>query len=328
MSINPDILFNLEMRLLMFELAVIGLWTIFPRFPVRSLTAAAVSVLVIMGSLRPDSYNSDTRNYASYVASLSIEKGSNLYFLTKLEPLHILLIDLTRDLSAWLIVEACLALVLVWVLYFRVKRSEPLLLVYAFFATLYTSSMRFSIALIALAALLTWRKRSPLYLAAMSLIAGCVHAVMLVAGPFASRLKWIPLAFPGAFFAFVLFSPETRNRVASDLADVKTVGLKSFATFLIVAAYCWYKNPEYRNDRGLWDAIGYTAIFLVTALFFPFLNRIIIIGILLVMMELDLYFDRLRKDGPIDRIFTFVVFAMVTLPYLLITPDLYQYGRW
>lgn len=328
MSINPDFLFSLEMRLLVFELAVIGLWIVLPRFPVRTLTAVAVSILVIAGSLRPDSYNTDTRNYASYVASLSIERGANIYFLTKLEPLHIFLIDLTRDFKTWLIVESCIALALIWILYFRVKRTESLLLVYAFFATLYTSSMRFAIALIVLAALLTWKKRSPLRLAAMSLIAGCIHAVMLVAGPFASRLKWMPLAFPGAFFAFVLLSPETRNRVASDLSDVKTVGLKSFATFLAVAAYCWYKNPDYRKDRGIWDAVGFTAIFLITALFFPFLNRIIIIGVLFVMMELDRYYNSLRKDNVIDRIFTLTVFAMITVPYILLTPDLYQSGRW
>lgn len=316
------------MRLLAFELAVIGAWILLPQIPVRLITVTAVSVLIVVGSLRPDYYNSDTRNYASYVASLSIEKGANLYFLTKLEPFHIFLIDITRDLTVWLIVEGCISLVLVWFLYFRIKRPEPLLLVYAFFATLYTSSMRFAIALIVLAALLTWKKRSPLYLAAMSLIAGCVHGVMLVVGPFASRLKWVPLAFPGAFFAFVLLSQETRSRVASDLSDVKTIGLKSFATFLAVSAYCWYKSPDYRRDRGLWDIVGFTAIFIITALFFPFLNRIIIVGSIMVIMELERYYDRLRSDGYLDRVFGFVLFSLITLPYLILTPDLYRYNNW
>lgn len=325
---NPDIIFYLEMRLIIFELIVIALWVVFSRIPVKGLLLISVSALIIIGSLRPDNYNSDTINYASYVTSLSVEKRSAIYFITKLEPFHIFLIDLTRDFSKWLIVEGAIALIVLFLFYRRVNRSEPFILVCAFFTTLFTSSMRFSIALIVFAVLLTWRSRSSLYLAAMSAIAGCFHGVMLVTGPFASRLKWIPLVFPGAIFILAMLSTETRNRIASDLSDVKSIGLKSFAAFLMVSAYSWYKSKEYRAERAAWDFFGFTAIFLVTALFFPGLNRIIIIGAILIAMELDRHRVTLRSDSYLDRTAILLIFGMITIPYLMLTPDLYRYNMW
>lgn len=325
---NSDIIFYLEMRLVIFELIVIALWVVFARIPVKGLVLLSVSVLIIIGSFRPDNYNSDTMNYASYVASLSVERGADLYIITKLEPFHIFLIALTRDFSTWLIMEGAISLILLYVFYYRVKRPEPFLLVCAFFTTLFTSSMRFAIALIVFAVLLTWRNRSTLYLAVMSAVAGCVHGVMLVTGPFASRLKWMPLAFPGVIFVLAMLSAETRNRIASDLSDVKSVGLKSFATFLTISAYCWYKSSAYRAERALWDIFGFTAIFLVTALFFPGLNRIIIIGAILVVMELDRHRARLRPDSYLDRIAVLATFGMITIPYFMLTPDLYRYNMW
>lgn len=325
---NADTLFDLEIKLLVFELAMIGLWIVYAHLPIKLITACTVSLLIVCGALRPENYNSDTLNYASYAIILSLEKGAGIYLVTKLEPLHILLIALTRDFHLWLIAEGVVAMTLLWFLYFRTSYPGVFIVVCAFFATLYTSSMRFAIALLVIAAILTWKNRSLAFYAAASLLAGCAHAVMVVVGPFATRIKWMPMAFTIAFSTLALLSTDIRGRVGSDLSDVKSIGLKSFVTFLVICGFSWYKSSNRNTRQFMWDVFGFTSVFLITALLYPGLNRIIIIGGIVILFDIERKAQAERDQSYLDRLAIWVMYAMITVPYLLLVPDLYKYNMW
>lgn len=325
---NPDFIFHLEIGLLVFELGAIGLWIIFPRFPVKVIVALSVSILTLLAAFRPESYNSDTNNYASYISLLTFSSQGNVYFLTKLEPFHVFLIELIRDFRAWLIIEGVVALVLVWILYTRTKTTEFFLVVCAFFSTLYTGSLRFAIALLLLSVLMTRQSRSTAYMLILSLVSACFHAVMIASGAFASRVKWFPLIFSGFFFVVAMYSFSIRSRVGADLEDVKSFGIKSFATFLVICVFVWLRRGRKDLKQTLWDVIGFSTIFFLTALFFPSLNRVIVIGAIVVLFDIEQATCAAKKPVAFDRALSFCMFAMISVPYLIQIQGLYRSGLW
>ena len=87
-------------------LAALASWVLFRKLPMSLIALAITVALIAVGGFRGFDYNSDTMNYYSYVYMLSFVNDSEIFFLTKLEPLHSGLILLLRDFRLWLLAES------------------------------------------------------------------------------------------------------------------------------------------------------------------------------------------------------------------------------
>src|SRR5262249_49170071 len=117
----------------------------------KAAVLALVAVQILVVTFRPAEYNSDTWNYSAYIDALSETRGVEFLLLTKLEPLHLLLAAIARDFRVWLILDACVALGLMFLIVRRVERIETLAIVIGTSLPLMSSSIRFAISLMAVA---------------------------------------------------------------------------------------------------------------------------------------------------------------------------------
>ena len=326
-NIDSETLLYFEILVQLAIIASISLWVVFFRIPIKIIVLVLSISLFIAGAFRLENYNSDTLNYASYFHFLSLTSGSAAYSLSKIEPIHIFLLLFSSNFTQWLFLEGVLASAITFFLYRKIDRADVFITVMAFAITLYTSSFRFSLAILLLCALLTHRSRSYLYLLFVSLFSSAAHISMLFGGVLAKRKFYIPILLVILFFAVALYDPNVRERSGVDLQDVKTMGLKSLAGALLILGYAAYSNKKIISREFFIDFINIIMIFMTTAFVFPILNRLIIIFSLVIIMEFSL--DKPKKHIELPgRIYSLLFFLIISVPFIYFTPDLFYQSIW
>lgn len=218
-------------------------WVVLRKLPI-SLIALLVTVgVVIFGGFRPFDYNSDTRNYYSYVYMLSFVNDREIFFLTKLEPVHSALILLLRDFRLWLLAETAIAAFGLF-LSFRNRRNDySFLILCAFVLTLDTSSLRYCSALIYFYYFMSRSEVGLFKAARMTLILSCLHVSMLLSGALAVRRRLALLAVVAACGAIFFESSILGERINIDLTEASR-GLKNFGVAMLAVAYLFARAPQ------------------------------------------------------------------------------------
>ncbi|GEM_PF-2321379 len=323
---DREFLFNAEMiscaSFIIFSL----FWVINKKFPIKFATLILCVIVVSMGAFRPIDYNSDTRNYASYVYVYSLEQNFNIFGLTKLEPLHVFLMQISSEFRIWLILESIVSLITLFVFYRKSASTFPFILTCAFFLTLNTSSMRFALAVLIFATMLAWARRDVLRLFLITVITSASHAIMLISGAFASRKAFVPIAFSVIFVALGAYNTAIGERAGTDLQEIKSTGLKSILILLLIFSFLKYRSKEYSSSQFVQDIFGFLIIFLITAYQFPYLNRVIIIEA--IVMASTYQYLLLDDRNLLNRLFYSMISVAIVLPHFIITNYLFYEGRW
>ncbi|QTD54856.1 hypothetical protein [Parasphingorhabdus cellanae] len=327
LTIRAETLLNLEIFLQIAIMASLAVWIAFFRTPIRSIVLIFAIIIFMVGGFRPENYNSDTRNYASYFHFLSLKTGSSLYTLTKIEPIHVFLVSISQSFRIWLILEGLAASILAILLYIKIKRTDVFCVIIALSSTLYTSSFRFALSMLLFSWLLSKYNRSYISLGVISLLSSLAHVVMLMGGILAKRKPYIPILLVALFYLASLYDEGIRERSGADLQDIKTTGLRSFAAGLLVIFYTHLEKGKVFNRVLLIDLTNITILFLSTAFLFPFLNRLIIVFTLVVALD----FANLNKYTTLtirNRLFALVIYMIIAVPYIYLVPPLFYTNRW
>jgi hypothetical protein len=292
----------------------------------RVVVVVAVVFQVVMNGFRPDDYNSDTRNYASYLDLLSNTQGLELLFATKFEPLHLGLAVLAGDFRTWAILEGIVSAILVGFLCFKVKRLETLAIILGAAIPLQSSSIRFSVGILSVAMALLllekirWR---PLFL---SMAGGATHVSLLVAGLMARRNLLKVVALLGAFSVVAAFSAEILVRSGADEDHPGGgTGLRPLLTLLVFFTYL-VSLRAYKPAQLLLDTAAAIAISLIAAFYFPVLNRWLVLFLVICALSYEPRLVARTRSGLYEGSVASLLFGILSAPSLWATYLLIESG--
>ncbi len=302
-------------------------WVIFRKIPIAYIALLLTCGVLAAGAFRPFNYNSDTENYYSYVYTLSFVNNRDIFFLTKLEPVHSLLILLVKNFNSWLIIESIIEIIGLYLSY-KVKRNNySFICLCAFVLTLSTSSLRYCSALIYFFFFISKKGDTLIKAAKMTIILSCLHISMLLSGALASRKRYIHLGIAGLSLLILFRTSLLGDRADIDLSEASQ-GLKSLAAALLIFAYLLIRSPRISWARFPFYLGTIFSVFLVSLFVLPTFNRF------LIMMALALLVNEWStargdaEDDIFDRGLVMIFSIGVVLPYVAFLPRLYFSGLW
>lgn len=312
-----------------FFLAGIGLWAIFRKIPVAFFGLLIAVFVISAAGFREPSYNSDTWNYYSYVNTLAVAQGSEVFLLSKLEPIHAGLILLLRNYEVWLIAESVIQIVGLYLAYRIRPNDASYLALCAFVLTLSSSALRFSAALTFFYWLVCRTVPSAIR-AAQSTIALCtLHISMLMAGPLMQRRPAVLLAVTAGCILVFFEQQLLGSRAGLDLTEASK-GIKTLA--IAMGTLIWIAIRGQSNQRRLlpFYAAAFLSFFLVASQVLPTFNRFLIMGTLVVLLW---DWPKVKGgNGPSDdffeRSFTVMLVTAIVAPYVVNLPQLFYSGLW
>lgn len=308
-------------------LAALAGWVVFRKLPMSLIGLLITGGLIAIGGFRGFDYNSDTMNYYSYVYMLSFVNDSEIFFLTKLEPLHSALILLLRDFRLWLLAESAIQIVGM-ILAFRIRKNDySFLLLCAFVLTLDTSALRYCSALIYFYYFVSRSEMGLFKAARMTLILSCIHISMLISGALAVRRRLVLIGISVACIGIFFESSVLGSRIDIDLTEASR-GLKNFGVAIVAVAYLFVRAPKKSLGYLPLYVLAFASMFLVSAFILPTFNRFLIMGAL-VVLAYEWSVSRGEAESDIfDRGFVLLLSSAVILPYVINLPRLFFSGTW
>jgi hypothetical protein len=308
-------------------LAATTVWVFVPKFPI-SITALALTLgTLALGAFRPYTYNSDTSNYYSYVYFLRFISGVDIFFLTKLEPVHSGLILIFRDFRLWLIAESGLE-IFGLILCFKVKPNpHSFILLCAYVLTLSTSSLRFCCALIYFFYFISKQHVTPIRAIRMTVILTLFHISMLLSGALALQRRIAPIAV--ALLCVAIFFQNSLLfgwKVDVDYSEASR-GFKTLTVAVVPLLYLAFRQNIGKSVYlGLYF-ISLLSIFLISSMVLPTFNRFMILGALVIVIK---QWNSVRegRDDVFDRSVLLVMSSGVIIAYVWGLPQLYYSGAW
>jgi len=307
--------------------ASVGVWLFFKKIPVSLISLLICIFMLVAGAFRPIYYNSDTENYFSYVYFLRFVSGADIFFLTKLEPVHSALILILKDFRLWLIAESIVMIVGLILSYKRNPSPHSFLVLCAFVLTLSTSSLRYCSALIYFYYFISKGEMDIVRTARTTAILSCFHITMLLSGVLALERRLAPIAMTvlclGIFFeGSVLLG----WRIEINYAETST-GLKSLAVALVPVLYMMMRQRLEKSTFLALYLVSLLSIFLVTSTTFFTFNRFLIIAALATMIVQWPKLRGLDYDF-FDRGVVLTISTGIVAPYVIAVPQLYFAGQW
>lgn len=312
-------------------LGVVLLWTLFRKVPAAFVALLITCAILVLSAFRPFNYNSDTRNYFSYVYHLSFVNTREIFFLTKLEPVHSALILLLKDFKLWLIFENSIQ-ILGLILCYKARRNDfSFIVICAFSLTFATSSLRFCSALILYFYLISRSEVNLIRAARMTIFLSLFHISMLVSGALALRRREILIGISvicaGIFFESSVLGSRIDLNVTDYFSDASK-GFRNLAVALSVIAYLFVRSSRQNWLYLFLYALASFSIFMVSSQILLTFNRfLIMLTLVLVVSE----WSRIRGSGSgdiFDRAFTFFLSSLIIVPYAIGLPRIYFNGTW
>ncbi|MCC7071723.1 MAG: hypothetical protein IT383_10385 [Deltaproteobacteria bacterium] len=279
------------------------------------LWLAAVQIAAVV--FRPEDYNTDTWAYYNYVELLSEAEGNEVLLLTKFEPLHLVLVLLTRDFRWWLVVENLLGVGLLWTLCRRTERLETIAVVVGLALPLFSSSVRFANGLLAVACALAVFRDARGRTLLTTVVGGATHVSLLLVGVM-QRRSWVPIACVLlGFVALALVNEDLRGRAgAGDDAEFAGAGTRSFAGCLLLIGYLRAVAPAYRGKLLRSDLLAACGVYALSMLFFPVLNRWLILLMLVMVVDAEPLLAGATVRRSTGALAAVGLYALLTLPFL------------
>jgi hypothetical protein len=304
-----------------------AVWVFVPKFPVGLAALALTLATLAAGAFRPYTYNSDTSNYYSYVYFLRFITGSEIFFITKLEPVHSGLILILRDFRLWLIAESALQAYGL-VLCYKVKPNlHSFILLCAYVLTLSTSSLRFCCALIYFFYFISKQDVSPIRAIRVTIILTLFHISMLLSGALSLQRRIAPIAVT-LLCAAIFFQNSLLFgwKVDVDYSEASR-GLKTLTVAIVPLLYLVFRQHIGKSlYLGLY-LVALLSLFLISSTVLPTFNRFMILGALVIMIK---QWNTVRKgeDDVFDRAVLLLMSSGVVVAYVWGLPALYYRGEW
>jgi hypothetical protein len=320
MQFSPEAILTIEFLVPCLLVLVFASGHVLKKRIVKTLIFSLATSELILVSFRPDDYNSDTLNYVNYIDALTNASGMEFLLLTKFEPMHLLLAAIARDFRLWVALEDAVAIGLLVILIRQTKRIETLAVVLGCSLPLWSSSLRFSVGLLAVAATLAVYRRRRGRLLLTTIVGSITHASLAVAGVF-QRRKWtitfcVLLAFVAV--AFVYSSILERAGVSED-TEFRPAGFRSFASLIGLMLYLRAYVPAYRRRYFSSDTLSTLGIFVLSTLFFPVINRWLILLMIIVAVDADALLDAAKVPRRVGAVAALLLFGALVVPFFLLT---------
>jgi len=297
---------------------------------VRGALLLLVSLQLAALTLRPEDYNSDTNNYLGYVTLLQEAGLFEAALLTKFEPVHLITALVASNFRGWLLLESAIWLTLAIGVLRRAKRLETIAVVIGCALPLYSSSLRYSVGILAVAYLaLRWKERR-FSAVSISALGATAHASLAVAGAFINARLWLVLLAIGLLAVYSALDPDILERAGAGADNPsKATGLRSFVPLVFYVLYLgntvWRRASLVAPLRQLTIAV---ALFAITNLMFPILNRWIIIALVMLSTQYDAKLSLHTRSRGIQAAVAVAVYAMLVVPFLMTLSDVAVSGEW
>jgi hypothetical protein len=327
MQLAPETVVAVEFAVPALIAAVLAIGHTLKKRIIKSMIFALAVTHIVLVSFRPDGYNSDTWNYSGYLEALTDAQGMEFLLLTKFEPLHLALAAVAQDFRLWLVLEGLVAIGLLAAIIRRAQRLETIAIVVGLSLPLMSSSVRFAISLMAAAYVLLVFRQSRAKFVALTAAGGFTHISLFITGVLEKRKWWLTWGLLTAFFfvAYVISSILERAGVGD---EAKPTGMRTFACLLCLLMYLRWVLPEYRRVGFTSDILSGFAIFLMSFLFFPVVNRWIILLLLIVAVEADAPLDRAHIPRRLGRLVALLIYGALVVPFLYSVGSQVASGEW
>lgn len=270
----------------------------------KKLLFSICSLHLIAISLRLPDYNSDTWNYHKYLEYIIQSKGIAIFFVSKFELYHLFLAFTTNDFRIWLIFESLTAIFLLYLSIKKIRSIETLTLVISIIIPLFSSSVRFALALLLLTNLIQ-NKTTLLYKIKFLTVSILAH-ISIVLGILVN-----PKNLPLTLLLFISIYIGLDNGIISEravLAENQNVGLRSFtiAAFHIIYIKI-FKNNEYKNMVFFFDLFFIILVLIFSNIGFGVFNRLLLIFIIVRSMNFDISIPIKNRISYLSHIYSFTV---------------------
>ncbi len=243
---------------------------------------------VMILALRPDDYNSDTFNYSKYLVYISDAKGLDVFLVSKFEPFHLVLAIIANNFTIWLILEAIFCSFFLIQILRRLHSLESMAVVLGSALPLFSSSMRFSIGLLAVAYTMLMIPRLRGRSIVISII-GFVTHISLAAFIFIQRSKiWLILVlmtglvlYAGSDIAFV-----ERAGGGEDVSAGGS-GLRAFLTLFLFLVFLYIRRVGYDGKSLINDVVISLALLFSANFIYPVFNRFIVLFLVIKAIDYD-----------------------------------------
>jgi hypothetical protein len=303
---------------------------VFTRGMQRGMLLLLIVLQTLTLSFRPEDYNSDTTNYAGYIALIQEAELLPALLLTKFEPLHLLTALVSPSFRGWLLVEWAVWLAFAVGLVRRAQRLETLAIVLGCALPLFSSSLRFSVGILAIGYLsLRWQGRR-FQAVSVSTIGASAHASLAVAGAFITARLWLVLGAIAALTVVTAFDPNILERAgASEDNPAQATGLRSLVPLLLFIVYLSRTVWRKKGLRPILAQLGIAAaLFAATNLMFPILNRWIIVALVLLATRYDRSLVSTSRSRTVQASMALLLYGVLVLPFLISLDAAVASGSW
>lgn len=243
-----------------------------------------VFIYLSIVAMRQTSYNTDTYNYSRYVELIKnqalIESISNL----KIEPLHLALIKISENINIWLILEGSVFVLLYFVFSKISKKIESNAIILGLTLPLVSSSIRFSVGLMAIAVAILYVKKYRLIY--FTIIGAATHGVLSVSFFFLNR-KIVPIVLIMLFVIMsIYFFDNLSERAGIDYTQ-RTSGAKTAIVAMCISIYIYVYSQSCRVKNLLTDLFLISFLFLISSFISNSLNRFIILYLLMMISSIE-----------------------------------------
>lgn len=285
---------------------------------------------VLILAFRPEDYNSDTFNYSKYLTYISDADGVNIFTASKFEPIHLGIALISNDFRIWLILEALLCSIFLIGILRRLQTPESVAVILGSAVPLFSSSMRFSVGLLAIAyaMLIIPRMRGRAIL--ISAIGLMTHISLAAFG----------IIQRGKFWQFLILMLILLIYVGSDASFVDRAGggedssaggsgLRAFATLLIFLIYSYCRFANYKIRSFFNDILIALILLFSTNFIYPVFNRFIVLFLITKAIQFDSFgYEFSKKKRLFSGVMAVVLYLLLVIPHLVSMDNKLMAGDW
>jgi hypothetical protein len=287
----------------------------------RSTSKAALLILTVLQMLlitfRDENYNSDTSNYNNYVNTFADYGLFDSFILTKLEPLHLLLMSFSVDLHDWLLFEFIASSIFLIFIYKRVNFTFTICIILALTMPLYSSSIRFANGLLLISVFMVYFGNGLIRFTLLTTSGLMAHPVAGLSGVISSAK--FPIIFISALISyfFILLNPQYYQRLVFDSdMEIGFPGLRFYIAIIFILYFMRF-IVKIKEFPYFYYILLSSTILMFSLYSFSTLNRVMALIIITLCVE----FDKILLSYPLkwkfDNILSVLMYLYLILPHFL-----------
>lgn len=315
--------FNYSLEFYFYVFIYFNLFTfILNRLLAKFIFFIIVSCFYIVFSLRSPKYNLDNYYYNQMFDNYDL--SVLLSWLVKLEPLHYFLRGISSSFNAWLFFEAIIFILCAYSLLRRVGFVNSIL-VHSFSLPLYTSSFRFSLAILIISVFSTFFRRDII----IAFFGSLSHLISL-----SLIIRKYPLLLGASVFLTFLFPDFIPIQIRARMPDFTELsfnfgGVKTLLHVLTIAVFLRFLKAKKILPQRI-ELMTYAVLYALTILVSTLFNRALIVAAVTILLESDIRTKQVQIKSRFNTIFfvQLVWLIFVIGPSLLLLAGINENPNW